>query len=161
MSCTAIVSAVSDAILALAGVVTAGVAIYGVKSWARELRGRATFEVARALARATYKLRESIRQARSPLIRGYEFPEDYVHAAVKSNPESEARAYAHIFTQRLAPVWVAYEEFDAQTLEAEALWGSPARLSSLSTAGAVPVSRRPRGSTAVARSHLGVVRAAK
>lgn len=127
MSCAETVSAVSDAILALAGVVTAGVAIYGVKSWARELRGRATFDVARSLARATYKLRESIRQARSPLIRAHEFPEDYDRAANKRSAESEGRAYAHIFTKRLAPVWTAYEEFDAQTLEAEALWGSAIR----------------------------------
>jgi hypothetical protein len=121
------ISAISDVVLALAGVTTAGVAIYGVKSWARELRGRATFEVARSLARATYRLRETIRQARSPLIRAYEFPEDYEHSAVSVNRESEGRAYAHIFSKRLAPVWTAYEEFDIQSLEAEALWGSDIR----------------------------------
>jgi len=127
MFCSETVSAISDAVLAVAGVTTAGVAIYGVKSWARELRGRATFEVARSLARATYKLRDAIRHARSSLIRVYEFPDDYDHELRQRPPEVEASAYAYIFTKRLAAVWTAHEEFDTQTLEAEALWGSPIR----------------------------------
>jgi hypothetical protein len=118
-----LVSAISDAVLALAGVVTAGVAIVGVKSWARELRGRATFEAARSLVRATYKLREAMRIARSPLIRAHEFPEDYEHSPRQQSNEAESRAYAHVFNRRLAPMWDAFDDFDAQTLEAEALWG--------------------------------------
>jgi hypothetical protein len=123
-----IAKTVADIAVAVAAAVTAGVAVYGVKSWARELHGRARFEVARSLAKATYKLRDAIRVARTPLIVAGEFPEDYRSSlGGKADPEVEARAYAHVFSARWEPIAAAYQEFDAQTLEAEALWGEPVR----------------------------------
>lgn len=42
-----------------------------------------------------------------------------------ANPSAEeAKAYAHVYKNRWAPVWEAIQEFDANTLEAEALWGN-------------------------------------
>ena len=124
------IKTISDAVVATAAAVTASVAIYGVRSWARELHGRARFEVARSLARATYKLRDSIQTARTPMIRGGEFPEGYRNAmGGKVDPQTEAQAYSHVFAARWEPLYVAYQDFDTQTLEAEALWGAPIRTS--------------------------------
>ena len=120
-----LVKAASDVVVALAAAVTASAAIYGVRSWARELHGRARFEVARSLAKATYRLRDAIQTARTPMIRGSEFPEDYRSSmGRKVKPEVEAQDYAHVFAARWEPLYAAYQDFDAQTLEAEALWGT-------------------------------------
>lgn len=128
MSTAELIKTVSDVVVALAAAVTACVAIYGVRSWARELHGRARFEVARSLAKAMYKLRDAIRVARTPLIASSEFPEGYRSSiGGKADPEVEAKAYGHVFSARWEPIWSAYQEFDAQTLEAEALWGSAIR----------------------------------
>ena len=122
-----IITAIKDVVLALAGATTAAVAIIGLKNWSRELRGRAAFETARALARATYKLRDELKICRSPLIRSAEFPEGYRAPDPTKTPDEQAQAYAHVYSNRWNPVWSALQEFDTQTLEAEALWGKAIR----------------------------------
>ena len=128
MNVKEIITAVKDVFLAIAGATTATVAVIGLNNWNRELRGKATFEVARGLAKATYKLRDEINGCRSPLVRGTEFPDDYDLASSRKTAALEAKAYAHMYSNRWAPVWSAVQEFDTHTLEAEALWGSVIRM---------------------------------
>lgn len=115
-----------DVILAIAGAVTACVAVRGLNTWARQLKGTANFEVARKLAKATYRMRNEIQLCRSPLIRAGEFPEGHKNH-LKGGGQEGGSAYAHVFANRWAPVYEAIVEFDAQTLEAEAIWGSSIR----------------------------------
>jgi hypothetical protein len=127
MNVPEIIAVVKDVFLAIAGATTATVAVIGLNNWNRELRGKATFDVARGLAKATYKLRDELMTCRSPLIRGTEFPDEYNLAGARKTPEQEAQAYAHMYSNRWGPVWSALQEFDTHTLEAEALWGSVIR----------------------------------
>jgi hypothetical protein len=60
------ISTLKDIILAIAAIVTATVAALGLKKWCEELRGRADFDVARGLIRATYKVRTNFNQAECP-----------------------------------------------------------------------------------------------
>ncbi|MEZ9422049.1 hypothetical protein [Vibrio lentus] len=127
MSTTEIITAIKDIALSGAAITTATVAILGLKSWSRELKGKAEFEVGRALILATYKLRDELKYARSPWISGYEFPEDYPRNSDERTAEIEANAYAHIYSKRWKPVAEAIQEFETQALEGEALWGKPMR----------------------------------
>jgi len=111
-----------DVCLSVAAIVTASVAIYGLRSWKKELSGKANFEVARGLIRSTYRLRDEISYGRSPFTSAHEFPKGY--DPLNKAPEKEAEAWSHVFTNRWKPIAEAVQEFDAQTLEAEALWGS-------------------------------------
>ena len=120
------ITAIKDVLLGLAAVVTASVAGVGLKRWRLELRGKADFEAARALARATYKLRDELAICRSPFIRGQEFPSSY-HQTAQRTAQQEAEGWAHVYKNRWEPVWSAVQEFDTQSLEAEALWGEAAR----------------------------------
>lgn len=122
-----IVAATKDVFLAIAGAVTAVVAVVGLKTWSRQLRGTADFEVARKLAKATYKLRDEIQICRSPLIRSSEFPDGQRSDGSTDRTETCVNAYGHIFSARWEPVYAALQEFDTQTLEAEALWGTSVR----------------------------------
>lgn len=122
-----IVTAIKDVVLAIAGAVTAVVAVRGLKTWSRQLRGTADFEVARKLAKATYKLRDEIQIYRSPLIRSGEFPEARADDGTMERRRQSAIAYGHIFSVRWEPVYAALQEFDTQTLEAESLWGTSVR----------------------------------
>lgn len=112
-------STLKDVVLALAAVLTAAVAWLGLHRWRQELRGKADFEVARGLARAAYKLREEIQKCRSPLMR-YAVPEGDRGTTQRGKAEAQARVYQ----ERWDRVSSALQEFDAQTLEAEALWGA-------------------------------------
>ena len=116
-------------ILAIAGSITAYVAVRGLKTWSRQLHGTTKFEVARGLAKAAYKLRDEIHCYRSPIIRANEFPEEYRNRnfGVAKNPDTEADAYAHIYTTRFQPLASTLQEFDTHTLEAEAIWGAKIR----------------------------------
>jgi hypothetical protein len=122
-------SALKDLALAGAAIVTAWVAVRGLQKWREELRGKTDFEIARGLARAMYKLRDELAACRAPLIRSAEYPPDYNPPAPgqPKNHAAEANALAHVYNNRWKPVTDALREFDAQRLEAEALWGPAIR----------------------------------
>jgi hypothetical protein len=117
-----IISVTKDIILIFAAIATAHVAINGLQSWSRELKGKADFEVARNLIRSVYKIRDELRYCRSPWITMGEFPDEY--DSNNKSPETEAKAYAYIYTNRWKPVATALQDFESQALEAEALWGT-------------------------------------
>ena len=119
-----IVSIIKDIILSIAAVATVSLAIYGVRSWSRELRGKTEFEVARLLLRSTYKMRDVISAARAPFISAGEFPKGYGGALAKSSNQEEAEAHHHVYKNRWEPIWEALQQYDATALEAEAIWGS-------------------------------------
>ena len=66
MTLSEVISIGKDIFLAIAAAITAIVAVMGLRSWSRELKGKAEFEAARNLALATYKLRDALRECRSP-----------------------------------------------------------------------------------------------
>lgn len=127
MDCADWVKMFSDGSVGLAALATAWVARKGVDAWSRELRGRAQFEAAKSLFKAVLKLRDSLQAARSPFISAAEFPEAYRAAGLRPDAKTEFEGFAHVFNTRWAPVWEAYREVEAQTLEAEALWGAKVR----------------------------------
>ncbi|WP_043319744.1 hypothetical protein [Microbulbifer sp. HZ11] len=123
MSTVEVVTLIKDIILAVAAATTAFIAYRGVARWQEELKGKASFETARSLIRATYKLRDEIDYCRSPFIPASEFPENYSPLGDR-DPKIEGDAYLHIYRNRWQPVSDAVQEFEASILEAEALWGS-------------------------------------
>lgn len=127
MSIVEVTAVIKDVALSGAAITTATVAILGLKSWSRELKGKAEFEVGRALIRATYKVRDEIRQVRSPWTSGHEFPDGYPRNFNERTPEIEADAYSHIYSNRWKPIIEALQEFETQALEGEALWGTSIR----------------------------------
>ncbi len=120
-------SLVKDVLLAGAAVATAVIAYLGLHKWRQELQGKTNFDAARNLIRAAYKLRDKIQDARSPLYLAHEFPESYNEITGSRPSDKEATGWSHAYSKRMQPVWPALEEFDGQTLEAEALWGEPIR----------------------------------
>lgn len=117
------VTIVKDIILSIAAVFTVGIAVYGIRSWSRELRGKTSFEVARQLLKSAYKLRDAISSARARFISAGEFPEGYGKALAHQSSKEEAEAFHNVYKNRWEPIWDALQEFDAATLEAEAIWG--------------------------------------
>lgn len=120
------IAVLKDIVVAIAAGIAAVVAIKGLSTWNRELKGKATFDVARALAKATFKLRDEIKNCRSPFLAASEFPEGYASRGTTSYRE-EADALSHVYRGRWGGVWDALQDFDAITLEAEAIFGSEIR----------------------------------
>jgi hypothetical protein len=114
-----------DITLAIAAALTSAVAVIGLRSWRRELRGKADFTTAQDMARAMYKLREAMATCRAPWFDVSEFPPGYDgRSKVWSD---EAKAYTYLFQNRWTPVWEAAKAFDVAISDAEVLWGSAIR----------------------------------
>lgn len=118
-----VVGMAKDIALAIAGVVTALVARKGLNNWLRELGGRTKFEAALALMRASYSVREALFNCRAPLVAAAEFPAGYKQGGDKPSTKEEVNAWNHVFKHRWSFVATSLKEFDARSLEAEALWG--------------------------------------
>ena len=124
MTAPELITTIKDVLLGVVAATTATVAVIGLKNWRKELKGKAEFEVARNLIRATYKLRDELQNCRDPFISAHEFPEGFEGELGKSSPLEAAQAWEHVYKTRWLPVWSAIQEFDTHTLEAEALWGN-------------------------------------
>src|ERR1700730_13385920 len=111
---------IRDFALAAAAVTTAVVAVLGLKRWRAELRGKADFDVARGLIRATYKLRDEIQSCRVPLVRltvRAPEPDPYApgpQAELDALARAQLEACTQLFKERWQRVSTALQEFDAQ-----------------------------------------------
>lgn len=125
MTVLEVITAAKDIALAGAAIATAIAAWRGLGKWSAEIKGKAAFDVARGLAKATYKLRDEVRICCTRIVWGYEYPKNYVENLKGSEyNKQEAKAYAYLFENRFRPVIGALREYESQVLEAEALWGS-------------------------------------
>ena len=122
MTINEIITLIKDIILGFCALGTFSVAVYGVKSWARELQGKADFEVSRNLIRVVYKFRDEMEYSRSFMTLANEFPSEY--DPMNKDGEYKARVWSHVFSSRWKPVVEAVQALEAQGLEAEALWGN-------------------------------------
>lgn len=118
MSAAELTSAAADLVTAIATLGAVVVAGVGLRTWRKELKGRADFETARQLARDTYALREALGTFRAPLYSSAEFPDGDIDSA---------EGYASMFQNRWRPLGAALATFESTSLEAEALWGAPVR----------------------------------
>lgn len=117
-----------DVILAITGIIGSVVAIKGILTWKRQLRGRVEYDLARKLLTSTYKLRDSISYIRSPLMFGGEMedpPENSPFAATE-----EGKRYYNSMTgyrKRFESANSVRAELLADIHEAEAVWGNDIR----------------------------------
>jgi hypothetical protein len=119
-----IVSLVKDLILSGAAVTGAVVAIKGLGTWQRQLKGQSEYELSRRILVSLFKYRDSINGVRNPVMMGYEMP---------TPPENESKnmSYEQInyygtskaYQNRWDKVQKERTTLYADLLEAEALWG--------------------------------------
>lgn len=117
--------AVKDVVLTGAAVVGAYVAVRGLNTWNRQLKGGVEYDLTRRLLRTTYRLREAIKGVRNPVMWAAEMP---------SPPEEERRSMSreaiHHYGQgrayqlRWDKVTEIRNELQTELLEGEVLWGN-------------------------------------
>ncbi|HFQ5448000.1 TPA: hypothetical protein ACGUXV_004392, partial [Vibrio vulnificus] len=113
---TEIISSISDILVAMSTFGTFGVALYGVRSWSRELKGKANFEISRKLLEAVYRYRDSVQGARSLYISGTldEF----------RDKERKVEVLTSHFDNRWKPVSESTQALLSISIEAEVLLGN-------------------------------------
>lgn len=118
---------VVTAIVALGGL---WIAWLGLDAWRRQLTGRTEYELARRLLRATYAVRDEIEVVRSPFVSGHEMDVAALDADYAPEGMLDRKPYIMALAARVRGLNERLSELRVEALEAEVLWGSPARQAS-------------------------------
>lgn len=113
-----------DIVLTLTAVIASIVAVLGLNTWNRQLRGQVEYELTRKLLKSAFKIREALKGVRSPFMFGYEQPLPEKADAEKMTYE-QIRQYgtARAYQARWDKVNEARAELQTDLLEAEVIWG--------------------------------------
>jgi len=120
-----IASAAKDIVLGVAAAVGAVVAVRGLSTWNRQLKGGAEYELARRLLKITYRLRDAIKSVRHPVMWAAEMPAPPEGEIEKMSREE--RSYygsSRAYQARWQKVAEVRTDLQTELLEAEVLWGS-------------------------------------
>jgi len=100
---------------------------YGLDAWRRQLAGRADYDAAVGLLRATYRMRNAIRRVRAPMM----FASEEAHAlktqgiaATGDVGKDYLAGIEAAYTERWKAIGEAGADLDVAALEAEVLWGA-------------------------------------
>jgi hypothetical protein len=120
-----IIAIVKDVVVAAAAVVGAAVAVRGLNTWNRQLKGGAEYELARRILKVTYRLRDAIKGVRHPVMWAEEMPMPAeAEAAKMSRDDISFYGSSRAYQSRWQKVADVRTELQTELLEAEVLWGS-------------------------------------
>lgn len=118
---SAIVSIVSDVLIALAATSTAIIALCGLKSWRTEIKGRTQFELARQILKDIFSFKEEINRARYPILVVLEpISGDRTE---DENRKEMINSYMKEFNRRIEPVGEMSTQLSVDAIEASVFWG--------------------------------------
>jgi len=125
MICTEIVTLLKDLVLSGAAITGAVVAVKGLGTWQRQLKGQSEYELSRRILVSVFKYRDAINGVRHPAMWAYEMPSPPEEEATKMTRE-QIRFYgtSKAYQARWDKVQAERTTLYADLLEAEALWGT-------------------------------------
>jgi len=113
------VSIARDIVVTLSAIAVAIAASVGIRTWRKELTGKAKFEVARNIMQLASKLRDDFGRARNPLTYHPFESADRVPKASETAAESTVLDEWHARTKRLQPLVENLRQFQEASWEAE------------------------------------------
>ena len=96
------------------------IALLGLRTWRKELKGKTEYDLARRILATTYKIRNAIQSVRNPFMP----PSEYSGTeSGKNEKDAQDQGIAEAYQKRWNFVNEGLIELDVVTLEAEAIWG--------------------------------------
>jgi len=113
-----------DLILAGAAITGSIVAVKGLSTWKRQLRGQAEYELAKRVLKATFQYRDRVYGVRHPVMWKYEMPQPPREEADRMT-EQQINYYStsKAYSSRWEKVVEIRETLYPELLEAKILWG--------------------------------------
>lgn len=113
-----------DIVLTITAVIASFVAIMGLNTWNRQLKGQVEYELTRRLLKSAFKIREALKVVRNPVMFGYEqsMPEK-AEAEKMTNDQIRHYGTVRAYQARWDKVNEARAELQTDILEAEVIWG--------------------------------------
>ena len=105
-----------DLLLVVPAWTGAGVALFGLRAWQRQLHGRENYDLARRLLRATYRYRDAFQATRSPF--------SFEPATSVDGAASSAELQRETWQRRWEPLEAVRRELRTELVEAEVLYGA-------------------------------------
>jgi hypothetical protein len=124
LTCAELASFLKDLVLSGAAITGAIVAVKGLGTWRRQLKGQSEYELSRRILVTLFKYRDAINGVRYPAVWAYEMPSPPEEEAEKMSPEHN-RFYgtSRAYQARWDKVQTERISLYADLLEAEAIWG--------------------------------------
>jgi hypothetical protein len=116
------ITMLKDVVLACAAFVGMLVAVSGLTTWNRQLKGQTEYELARRLLRCAYSFRDALRDVRRPDILTDEqvLPDDH---ATLTPQQVRSHVMTTAYYNRWTKVQTTRTDLQAEMLEAEVVWG--------------------------------------
>ena len=119
-----VVTAAQDVVLATCAIIGTVVAVKGLNTWHRQLKGGVEYELSRRLLKNVYRVRNALAQVRRSAMWSAEMPEPpEEQSATMSNDERRHYGIAGAYQARWQKVADARLDLQTDLLEAEAFWG--------------------------------------
>lgn len=113
-----------DITLTITPIIGAYVALKGLSTWSRQLKGSVEYELARRILKCTYSLREAFRAVRNPIMLAEEM---VLPEGIDTNemPIEKQRFYGrqHAYQRRWEKLNLTRAALQTELLEAEVVWG--------------------------------------
>ena len=114
----------SNAITAISAIIIAAFAIYGIREWKRQMKGKTNYEIARRYLKASLNLRNAILYVRNPFIPVSEMQEALKEHGLDSVEYSDhVKTNIAVYSRRWKKVQEAWTNLEAELLDAETSWG--------------------------------------
>ncbi len=120
-----------DFITIISSIIIAFVAVYGVTTWKKQLKGQTEYSLARKLLIMLYKTRNAVEGLRSIFLSSGEILSALAEAKIEIDPNiriTDPKYTSVAYNRRWKSVLDAYLEYQVESFEAEALWGENFRL---------------------------------
>jgi hypothetical protein len=124
MTYSEFIAVTKDVILASVGIMGAFVAVKGLNTWKRQLKGQSEYELARRILVSIFKYRDAILNVRHPAMWAYEMPSPSLDEE-KDMTQEQLRFYgtSKAYQARWDKVQTERTSLYPDLLESEAIWG--------------------------------------
>lgn len=123
------IGVLKDLVLTAAAVTGAYVAIKGLGTWRRQLRGQSEYELSRRILLTLFKYREAMNGARNPVMWAHEMPSlPREEAAVLTDEQVHFFGVSKAYQNRWDKVLEQRRLLDADLLESEVMWSGDLRV---------------------------------
>jgi hypothetical protein len=119
---------IKDIVLLVTGIIASLVALIGLNTWKKHLKGKVEYDLSRKLLTKTYRLRDLISFVRSSYMSGAEMQNPPDNSPFSKTEEGKRYYNAYTgYMNRFKPINETKARLLTDLLEAEALWGDSIR----------------------------------
>jgi len=113
-----------EQIVSISALIGVTVAVSGLRTWRKELKGKSEYQKAKDVLKAVYNVRPGFVRVRLPWMDGSEYPKALLDQDGNVMPGRRPDAIMYAYQMRMKVLGEAFKDLEQQTMEAQVEWGS-------------------------------------